>query len=125
MVEAMVAANKKDELFRILRANANDRNTVEDWLRLGRASMKMGDSDTAQTALLTAARVDKGQNAEPQIALVDLYRQLGRTRDAEARLRMAYFRAPQSTAVIQRQREMGNTLKPGDGWLPTEASTEN
>lgn len=121
MVDAMIKAGKKDELFRILRSNANDRNNVEDWLRLGRASQQMGDTDTAQTALLTAARVDKGRAAEPQLALAQLYRTLGRNPDAERRLRMAYYMAPNSTAVLQLAREMGIQLNPGDGIFPEEA----
>lgn len=124
MAEAMVAAGKKDELFRILRSNANDRNTVEDWLRLGNASLAMGDIDTAQTALLTAARVDKGLTPEPQIALSDLYKALGRDADAEKRIRMAYYRGPYNSTVIQRSRAMGLRLNPGDGIFPEESEPQ-
>lgn len=124
MAEAMIAAGKKDELFRILRANANDRNTVEDWLRLGRSSLAMGDLDTAQVALLTAARVDKGRTAEPQIALSDLYKSLGRDADAQKRIRMAYYREPYNSTVIQRSRAMGVVLNPGDGVFPEEAEAQ-
>jgi tetratricopeptide (TPR) repeat protein len=120
LVEAMVASNQRDELFRLLRANANDRNTTEDWMRLGRAALAMGDSDTAQTALLTAARIDKGRSHEPQLGLCDLYRSIGKRDQAIRRLRMAYYLAPLNSDVLLRGRQLELKLEPGVGLVPEE-----
>lgn len=120
--EAMVASNQHDELHRLLRTNAVDRGTPGDWMRLGRYSLSMGDTDTARTALLTAARVDKGQSPDPQLALCDYYWAIGDKPNATRRLQAAYYLAPRGTATMERMRKLG--VNEGPMWagvVPVEA----
>lgn len=120
--EAMVQSNQHDELHRLLRTNAVDRGAPGDWIRLGRYSLSMGDTDTARTALLTAARVDKGQTPGPQLALCDYYWAIGDKPNATRRLQAAYYLAPRGTATLERMRTLG--ISEGPKWagrVPEEA----
>lgn len=123
LTDAMIQSKQYDEIHRLLRVNANDRNTVADWVRLGRASLAMGDGDSARTALLTAARVDRGQTPEPQLALVDYYLSIGDRPNAVRRLQAAYYLAPRGTGTLERLRTLG--INEGPTWagvVPIEAS---
>lgn len=120
LADAMLAAGKSDELFRLLRTNAAERGGVEDHLRLGRNALKMGDADTARSALITAARVDKGQTAGPQIALHDFYKFIKDERAADERLRMAFFADPRSTEVRSRMIAAGVVNERSFGRIPLE-----
>ncbi len=124
--EAMVASNQHDELHRLLRTNAVDRGTTGDHMRLGRYSLAMGDTDTAKTALLTAARVDRGQNPEPQLALCDYYWAVGDRPNAVRRLQAAYYLSPRGTGTLERMRKLG--ISEGPKWagrVPEEQSDGN
>lgn len=114
VAEALLLAGRNDEMFRFLRQNAADRGRVDDWIRLGRYSQRAGDPDSAQTALLTAARIDDGRTPDPQIALFDLYSALGQSDKAMQRLRMAYYIDPQSSLV--RNRLTQQNITPGQGF---------
>jgi len=120
LADAYIAAGRPDEAVRMLRINTVDRGRVEDWLRLGRWASKSGDNDTAHQAFLTAARIDRGVNTGPQIALHDLAAKLGNKSEADTRLRMAYFCNPQDSDVSVRMKAAGLTGGRSFGFVPTE-----
>ncbi len=120
LAESLVQSKQYDEAFRLLRTNAADRGTIDDHMRLGKYALRMGDSDTARVALLTAARLDKGRNAAPQLALCDFYSDVKDTSAAMKRLRMAYWIAPQQTEVLERCRKLNAITGPTFGVQPEE-----
>lgn len=122
VAEALLAADRKDEMFRFLRQNTAERGRVDDWVRLGVFARRAGDPDSAQTALLTAARVDRGLTPEPQLALHEFYTALGQRDEADRRLRMAYFAGPRNPMVRTRLANLG--INPGPDWglVPVERS---
>ena len=121
LAEAYVRANRADEMYRLLRSNANERGGVRDWIRLGRFAEKSGDADVARQALLTAARVDRGQNLAPQLALHDFFVRIGDARNADQRLRMAYFISPRDPGVLRRLADAGVADIPANyGFVPAE-----
>lgn len=117
---ALLAAQKQDELFALLRTNASQRGRVGDYIRMGVYSQKMGDGDTARTALLTAARIDNGRTAAPHVALYDFYSSIGDQANAMRRLRMAYYVDARSTEVASRIAQSGAITGPTFGLRPTE-----
>jgi len=120
LTEALLAANQPDTLFRLLRANAADRGRVSDWLRLGRASLRVGDTDTAHLGFTTAAKVDKGKTAAAQLGLVDYYLATNDSASALRRLRMAYFLAPLDPEVQARIRLLKPVTGPTFALAPDE-----
>lgn len=102
LCDALLAAGKNDELYRTLRTEALERQNASDWLRMGNYAMKLGDKDTAQAALLAAAKVDAGRTWKPHVALFDYYRSMGLKREAIDRLRMAAYVAPMEAEVNRR-----------------------
>jgi hypothetical protein len=118
--QALFAAERNDELFRILRSRALDLQTRDDWLRLGRYADKMKDRDTTLTSYLSAARVDRGRSWQPHVALYDHYRSMGQRAEAVNRLRMAYFVAPLQSEVTSRVKEAGVIVGPTFGLRPAE-----
>lgn len=102
LAESLARGEKLDELFRLLRSEAVDSQQTADWMRLGRYAMRLGDKDIAQTAYLTAAKVDSGQSAEPHLALFDYYRALGNRQEAITRLRYAAYIDPNSHELRKR-----------------------
>jgi tetratricopeptide (TPR) repeat protein len=102
LAESLARGEKLDELFRLLRSEAIDSQQTADWMRLGRYAMRLGDKDIAQTAFLTAAKVDAGQSAEPHLALFDYYRAMGNRPEAITRLRYAAYIDPQSHELRKR-----------------------
>lgn len=123
LCEALLAANERDELFRLLRTNAQDRGRVEDHVRLGRFALAMGDGDTARMALRTGARLDGGQTVEPQLALAQFHHQTGDKDAATRRLRMAYYINQESADVKTMARQFGLTPYPGWGLVPEEIAS--
>ena len=111
------------EAIRMLKTNTVERARVEDWVRLGDFAGKTGDSDLAKQAYVTAARIDRGMSAAPQVALHDLALRLGDQREADSRLRMAYYCDPQNSDVIIRMKAAGQKGGPGFGYIPTERLT--
>lgn len=122
VAEALLGAGRTDEMFRFLRQNTSEYNRVSDWTRLGTFAQRAGDFDTAQTALITAARVDRGLTPEPQLALHDLYAALGQSDKAMERLRMAYYAAPMNSLVRTRLAQAGIEPRGNWGLVPTERS---
>lgn len=120
LADALVKSNQKDEAFRLLRARCADRGSTGDWLRLGRAGLRMADTDTARASLLTAAKVDGGRSVEPQIALSDFYAAINDRPNAVKRLRMAYFIDAAAPDVVARVAKLGVTAGPTFGLPPEE-----
>lgn len=120
LAEALLAADRRDELYRLLKSEAVEQQTMEDWLRLGRFALKLGDKDTALVAFLAAAKVDGGKSWQPQIALYDYYRSMGQRPEAVRRLRMAAWVAPMNAEVTKRIAESGEVTGPTFPLRPTE-----
>lgn len=118
--EALYADKQYDELNRLLRARTVDRGRMQDYLLLARYAELQGDKDQAQSALLTAARVDNGLSVQPQYELARLYRSVGDQQRAIERIRMAYFCDPHNGEVIGLARELGQIPGPALGLMPAE-----
>lgn len=118
--EGLYADKQYDELNRMLRARTIDRGRMQDWLLLAEYSQKQGDMDEAQRALLTAARVDNGQSAAPQLGLAKIYMAAGDRTRAVERLRMAYFVEPQNGEIATLATSLGEIVGPSFGIPPAE-----
>jgi tetratricopeptide (TPR) repeat protein len=123
--EVMLAAGRRDELFRVLNSDAQEQGGIGEagwraYQRLGVFSLRAGDADTARQALLTAARISKGRAIEPQIALSDFYRTVGDDAAASQRLRMAYFLDPRNTDVRSRMVRYNEVPGPTYALVPKE-----
>lgn len=118
--EALYADKQYDELNRLLRARTVDRGRMQDYLLLARYAELQGDKDEAQSALLTAARVDNGMSVQPQYELARLYKSVGDRQRAIDRIRMAYFCAPQNGEVLQLAKDLGQIPGPALGVVPAE-----
>lgn len=116
----LLQAGRAEEMFRLLRGNTESRGLWIDYLRLGRFAMQAGDPDTAKTAMLTAARLDRGRSLEPQLALCDLYTKVGDKVNAVRRVRMAYYLDPREGDVLNRAKALGETPGPTFGLQPVE-----
>lgn len=121
LAESYLKAGKTEELVRFLRGNTEGRGAVEDYIRLGRFTARLGDADGAELALITAARIDRGQTLAPQLALADFYKSIGNKIDEKKRLRMALFLDPKNFAVSQRLRDLGEIPGPSIALRPLEA----
>jgi len=121
LAEAMLESGDADAMATTLRRRAEDTNTVGDWLRLGIFLRRSGDLDGAERALLTAARIDRGENVEPQLALASVYREAGDDDRAVDRLRMAHYVAPEDPRVVEAIRSYGEIPGPTFARVPTEA----
>lgn len=117
---AMLAAGRGDELLSMLRGYAEQYAGAEDWVRLGRFATRAGDYDTARTALLTGARLDRGQSVGPQLALYEFYLRLGDRESAVQRLRMAHYLDPLSLELRAVVRGEGLSPTTDLGIKPTE-----
>ncbi len=120
VAEALLKADRKDELFRFLRQNASERGRVDDWVRLGTFARAAGDADSAMTALITAARVDRGRTAAPQLGLYELYASLGQRDKAMQRLRNAYYAEPTNSRVRTALAAEGIQPEASFGQIPPE-----
>ncbi len=120
LAQSLLANDQHEELFRLLRQRASDRQRVSDYLRLGRYAQELGDPDQARQAYLTAARIDGGRTAEVQLALANLYDSLGDRERALLRLRMAYYLAPDNPQIAARIREYGEIPGPSFALPPEE-----
>lgn len=120
LCEAMYQDNHLDDLFRLLHQRTGQKPKASDFVLLGKYSQLTGDADGAQAALLTGARLDKGRNIEPQLALSEFYASIGKTDDAAKRARMAYHLNPTSPRVLKALAQANVVVKPGIGLVPTE-----
>lgn len=112
MAEAYAAAGDEEALFNALQHQIRDRAAVEDYLRLGRYAQRLGHVDEAERAYLSAAEIDAGQTAAPQLALADFYRSVGDEANEIRRLRMALWFDPGDATVRERLRELGQIPGP-------------
>lgn len=121
LCQALQAGGRTEELFRLLRQRALDRQRPSDYMRLGRYAEEFGDPDQARQAYLTAARIDQGQTASIQLALADLYAKLGDEERALRRLRMALYLDPNNRDIAERIRGYGEIPGPSFALKPEEA----
>lgn len=124
VLELLATAMLESEDFKAmsseLRQRAEDEGTVSAWMRYGTFLQKAGDFDSAETALLTAARIDKGQRLEPQMALANLYRDAGDQRRAVARLKNALWVSPGNERIMEALRSYGEVPGPTVAVVPPE-----
>lgn len=120
LAETLLASGRRDELYRLLKSEALDQQTMGDWLRLGRYALRQGDKDTALVALLASAKVDGGRSWEPHVALYDYYRSMGQKPEAIRRIRMAAWVAPMNAEVQRRVKESGQVTGPTFALRPDE-----
>ena len=120
LAEAMHRSGDTAAAARFLRERAEERQTPEDWVRYGRFAARTGDADTAERAMLTGARIDRGMSLEPQVALAEFYSALGDETQAIERLRMASWIDPTNERVVALARELGQTPGPTFARIPNE-----
>lgn len=120
LAETYFASGKTEQLSRFLRGNVEGRGTVDDYLRLGRFTARMGDADGAELALQTAAQVDQGRSVGPQLALADFYRSIGAREKEKQRLRMVLGIDVNHPDANRRLREMGEITGPTLALPPAE-----
>lgn len=120
LAESYYQANAREDLIEFLARQTRERGAVSDYIRQGKYLFKLGNADEARFALETAARLDKGRTIEPQIALADMYRDLGDRANEVRRLRMALFVNPNNQAVQERLTRVGSGPKDQIGLTPAE-----
>ncbi|MDX2114108.1 MAG: tetratricopeptide repeat protein [Planctomycetota bacterium] len=108
LAEAQARVGDLEGAIRLLKSVAEDRRSPDDWLRLGRFTQRAKDYDTAETALLTAARGDGGARADTQMALYSFYDEIGRDEEALERLAMALWLEPQNPQIQELIRARGH-----------------
>ncbi len=118
---ALVGTGDAEGVERTLGTRARRTNAPSDWARYGGALAALGDTDAAESALLRAARMDQGQTADYQVALGELYRQIGDERRAMQRYRMALYLDVQSEMAQEGIRALGEVPGPSFALMPTEA----
>lgn len=124
LAQAMLESGDKDGMFRLLRTRAEERRTVEDYLRFARFAARAGDTDEAERAYLTAARFDRGTTADIQTELADFYMSVGKEPQAVERLRMALYLAPTNSGIQDRIRTLGQIPGPTFAVQPLEARSD-
>lgn len=120
LCESMVGTHQNEELYKLLRARAVDRQQVPDYLRLARYAQRLGDVDEAKQALLTAAKIDGGQSVDLQLAIAEFYDSVHDRQEAVRRLRMAYFLAPDNGRVLDKIHGLGAVPGPTFALKPDE-----
>ena len=118
--DALVEIGQQEELFKLLRNKAETTRSIEDYTRLGRFAARVGDVDEAEQALLFAAKLDEGQNVEPQLELARFYESLGDDSRRLERLRMVLFLDPENTEAIQGITDLGEVPGPAYAIPPAE-----
>ncbi len=117
---AMLASEDFDTLHATLLNRARETQAPEDYVRLGLYDLRAGDADSAERALITAARLDEGLNPEPQLALATFYETVGDETQALRRLRMALFTDLENREAIDRLRALGKIPGPTYALPPLE-----
>jgi predicted Zn-dependent protease len=120
LCEGLYADKKFDDLNRALRERTIDRGRMQDWALVAKYAERLGDQDEAQRAWLTAAKVDGGKSAIPQLGLARLYAKVGDTARARQRIAMAYFCDPLNGEVVAAAKAMGEIPGPTFGVMPEE-----
>jgi tetratricopeptide (TPR) repeat protein len=125
LAEALFKAERPDELFRVLRSEAQDSQQMVDWMRLGDYASKLGDRDSTQVAYLAAARVSRGSSIKPYIALFDHFRNLGDRPNAIRVIRYAAWVDRNDSKVADRIKLAGLIDGPTLPLQPPEARGES
>ncbi|HBS28419.1 MAG TPA: hypothetical protein DEB06_02975 [Phycisphaerales bacterium] len=120
LADSMVASGDSESAVQTLRTIAEEKGKPADWMRLGRLFERVNDADAAEKSYLTAARGDLGVSMEPQRALADLYRKVGKDSAALERYRMCYYLDPTSREIHSLIREFGEVPGPSIALRPTE-----
>lgn len=120
LAQAMLGAGETASMTALLRAEANDDNDPESWMRLGRFLNMAGDADEAERALLEAARLDAGMSVGPQLALARFYESIGDTEEAVRRYRMVLYVEPRNERAKAYLRSQGHIPGPTFALEPTE-----
>jgi predicted Zn-dependent protease len=121
LARAYYESHRTDDLYRFLRGLTSGRGQVADYIRLGKYSAKLGDADGAEAALKTAATIDRGRTAAPQLALADFYESIGAKDRAIERLRMAMYVDRNNPEIPRRLRALGQIPGPSLAMPPAEA----
>lgn len=121
LAESLIAADDADAVRVRFAQILEDDPSVANYLVAGRALQRVGSIDDAKNALEAAARVDGGQNIEPQLALADFYRDLGDSEQEILRLRMALYLDTLNASINDRLRELGQIPGPSLALEPAEA----
>lgn len=121
LTSTLMASGDHEQLVELLRQRTIDRGQFEDYQRLSRYLLRLGDPDEAERALLVGARVDGGRNIEPQLALADFYSTIGDRPNELLRLRMAHHLDPQNQVIARRIRSLGEIPGPTFTLVPAEA----
>jgi tetratricopeptide (TPR) repeat protein len=119
---ALFEAGRMPQLSTFLRTMTADRGLVSDYIRLGDYAGRLGDPDSAEHALLMAARLDGGSTVGPQLALADFYTGIKDLSNAKRRLRMALFIEPGNMGVHERLRALGEIPGPSFAIAPEESN---
>ncbi len=120
LAETMIESADVEAMAGELRRQAEERQTVSDWLRFGAFMHKANDNDESEQAFLTAARIDKGMTLGPQMALANLYRDLGDQAAALDRYRMALYIKPNDKKIQEQIRNFGEVPGPSYALVPAE-----
>ncbi|MHC4969815.1 MAG: tetratricopeptide repeat protein [Planctomycetota bacterium] len=67
LAETMLLQGHEAELFSFVKEHAESERTVRAWLRLARYAARLGDADSAQTALETAIVLEDGRTVGPYL----------------------------------------------------------
>ena len=121
LAEAMYQAGQTQELIEFLRERTEQPGRVKDYLALGRYAALCGLPDEAEPALLTAARLDRGANVAPQLALAEFYESIGANEMALQRYRMALWIERENQEIKERVRALGEIPGPTFAIIPEEA----
>lgn len=116
----LYADKKLDDLNRTLRERTIGRGRMQDWALLAAYADRLGDQDEAQRAWMTAAQVDGGKSAVPQLGLAKLYMKVGDKDRARKRLAMAYYCDPTNAEISQLARDLNQIPGPTFGMVPEE-----
>ncbi|MFZ2875137.1 MAG: hypothetical protein WAZ94_11730 [Phycisphaerales bacterium] len=122
---ALFDAGEREQLVEILARAASERGRVQDFVRLGVFSQRLGNLDEAEQALLTAAKIDRGRSVIVQRSLADFYGSIGDTDRQRRRLRMAYYLQPDNLETIEAARALGEIPGPTFGLVPEEVRLTN
>jgi tetratricopeptide (TPR) repeat protein len=118
--DSLVATNRKDELYRVLRERIVGRGATKDYIRLADYARKVGDADQAEQALITASRLEGGASKDIHLRLSDFYASEKAEAKAVERLRMAYYLDPADPKITDRARALGEVPGPTFGMRPVE-----
>ncbi|MFO0856611.1 MAG: hypothetical protein U0640_04545 [Phycisphaerales bacterium] len=118
--ESLYQSGNREALTAFLLRAASERGRVSDYMRLGKYMQQIGHPDEAVQAYMTAAKIDEGKTPAVQLALADLYKDLGDRPQATRRLRMAYFLSPEDPKILQRIRDLGEIPGPTFALAPVE-----